>query len=81
MMNVSEFQQYKINANEKTKQIIKQKPNQLFGQALTYIVKQDFPSIIKKIKYTNINVYDNDENNLKQFWNFVKKNLFVKDNI
>jgi hypothetical protein len=77
-MNYNKFILYKnyvINqANVTYYNKIQNNINTTIGQEIYYIIKNDFPTIIKKIKFTNNDPF-NDDNNINNLWEY-RKNIY-----
>lgn len=65
------FNTYKQYVNDQAIKYIQQHPTMKMGQVIYTIVKQDFPILIKRIKFTNMDPYDNDDN-ITKFWEYIK---------
>lgn len=73
MYTKNDFELYKQDVNKKAIEHQKKYPYETYGYALTKIIQNDFPIIIKQIKYSNIDPYDN--NHIEEFWNYLEKKL------
>lgn len=73
MFTKKDFEIYKKNTIVKTIEHQKKYPYVSYGYALLKIIQNDFPILIKNIKYSNIDPCDN--NHIEEFWKYMENNL------
>lgn len=75
-MTSNEFSIFKCNINKLCEQALEKKPYLTQGQVLYNILKEEFPSIVARIKSKQIDPTEND-NNINEFWNILSKKLII----
>ena len=75
-MTLKEFNTFKENINKECDNYQKKYPFLSKGEIIFNLTKKEFPATVNRIKNTQADPTDND-NNITQFWNLLQRKLIT----